>query len=302
MYIISYYVILCHLFYILFFFLFSYFFSSDFIFSIMSLIYQFVSIVFYYVGDSHPNLQKQTPILVLCAERWLSSVLGRQRSFVMSRGPCFIKPNQHSKLNDNYYTHCFILYLLFWLFDQYWAARNLDLRTAGQHTSNQWEVSCHCIKKKALIAGTCVQSMPFSFVLFALCHYFFILYLLFQKSKKVIWVRIPCIKPANWHIHHWELVSIHTKSIHDSIIKHQGLLSHGGSWRNRPIGIGLTDVRERSRQQFRLEPIGQCIKRPGNGSALFLPDVICNSEFDANLWNNWFTSVNSGVLIFSNFG
>ncbi len=70
----------------------------------------------------------------------------------------------------------FLFYLLFWMFDQDWAACNLDLRTAGQHASNLWEVSCHHIKKKALLAGIWAQYMPFSFVLFALCHYYFILY------------------------------------------------------------------------------------------------------------------------------
>ena len=88
-------------------------------------------------------------------------------------------------------------------------------------------------------------------------------------------------------------MSIRTKSIKDSIIKHQGLFSHGGSWRNRPIGIGLADVREPSSPQFRLEPIAQCIKSPGNGSALFLPDVICYSEVDTNLWQNWYNKHNT---------
>ncbi len=57
-----------------------------------------------------------------------------------------------------------ISYLFFSLFDQDWAAHNLSLCTAGQHVSNLWEASCHCIKKKALIAGTWAQFMPFSFV------------------------------------------------------------------------------------------------------------------------------------------
>ncbi len=174
------------------------------------------------------------------------------------------------------------------MFGQDWAACNLDLRTVGQHASNLWEVSCHCIKKKALIAGTWAQSMPYSFVLFALCQYYFILYVLFQKSKNVIWVHIHCRKLANWHIRDWGSVSIQTKSIKDSIIKHQGLFSHCGSWRNWPIRIGLADVREPSSRQFRLEPITQCINSHCNGSALFLPDVICDSEFDMNLWHNWY--------------
>jgi hypothetical protein len=101
--------------------------------------------------------------------------------------------------------------------------------------------------------------------------------------KNAIWVHIHCRKLANQHIHHWRSVSIQTKSIKDSITKHQSLFSDGGIWRNRPIGIGLADVREPSSPLFRLEPITQCINSLGNDSALFLPDVICNSEFDKNL-------------------
>ncbi len=58
------------------------------------------------------------------------------------------------------YALLFILYLLFWMSDQDWAARNLDLRTAGQHTTNLWEVSCHHFKKKALLAGTWPPMAP----------------------------------------------------------------------------------------------------------------------------------------------
>ncbi len=162
------------------------FFPLTFIFSIMSLLFQLFFLFFFIL----PGVRCvciliyrswQTPILVLSTERWLSSVLGCQRSFVINRAARFIKPSQHMKLNNNYFMHYFYLYLLFWMFGQDCAARNLDLRTAGHPASNLWEIPCHCIKKKALIAGTWAQSMPFSFVLFALCHYYFILYLLFQK-------------------------------------------------------------------------------------------------------------------------
>jgi hypothetical protein len=104
-----------------------------------------------------------------------------------------------------------------------------------------------------------------------------------KNQKNAIWVRIHCRKLDSWHIHHWQSVSIQTKSIKNSIIKHQVVFSHGGSWRDRPTGIGLADVRQPSSPQFRLEPIAQGIDSLGNGSALFLPDVICNSEFDTNL-------------------
>ncbi len=44
------------------------------------------------------------------------------------------------------------------------AACNLDLSTAGQHTTNLLEASCHQIKMKALLAVTWALFMPFSFV------------------------------------------------------------------------------------------------------------------------------------------
>ena len=76
-----------------------------------------------------------------------------------------------------------VLYLLFWMSVQDLAACYLDLCTAGRHTTNLREESCHHIKKKALLAITWAQFMPFSFVLFALYHYYLLLYALFQKSE-----------------------------------------------------------------------------------------------------------------------
>jgi hypothetical protein len=78
-----------------------------------------------------------------------------------------------------------VLYLLFWMSVHDSAACNFDLRTAGWHTSILWDVCCHHIKKKALLPVTWVQFMPFSFVLYALNHYYIILYLLFHESKTV---------------------------------------------------------------------------------------------------------------------
>jgi hypothetical protein len=86
-----------------------------------------------------------------------------------------------------------------------------------------------------------------------------LLYLLFQKSKNASWVSTHCRKLANRHIHHWGSVSIQTKSIKDSVTKHQSLLSHCGGWCSRPIGIGLVDVRKPSSTRFSLEPITRCI-------------------------------------------
>ena len=42
-----------------------------------------------------------------------------------------------------------VLYLLFRLSVQDFAAWNIDLRTVGQHAMILWDVSRHCIKKKA---------------------------------------------------------------------------------------------------------------------------------------------------------
>ena len=60
------------------------------------------------------------------------------------------------------YVLFFLLYWLFWLSDQDWAGCNLDLRTAGWHTMNLWDVSLHRIKKRALLSVTRAQFMPFT--------------------------------------------------------------------------------------------------------------------------------------------
>ncbi len=54
----------------------------------------------------------QTPILVLCAQRWLISLQQHQQSFGMTTGrqACFMKPSQHIQLNEDYYTHYFLYY------------------------------------------------------------------------------------------------------------------------------------------------------------------------------------------------
>jgi hypothetical protein len=76
---------------------------------------------------------------------------------------------------------------------------------------------------------------------------------------------IHCRKLANWHIHHRGSVSTQTKSIRDSNIKLQQAVSHAVSCRHLPIGIGLADVRQPSRTQFRFELITQSIESHGNG-------------------------------------
>ena len=82
-----------------------------------------------------------------------------------------------------------------------------------------------------------------------LYHY----YTYYFKIRNGVWVRFHCIKLANQHIHHKGSVSIQTKSIRDSIINLQQAVSHAVSFRNRPIQIGLSDVRQPCRTQSRLE-------------------------------------------------
>ncbi len=93
-------------------------------------------------------------------------------------------------------------------------------------------------------------------------------------------------KTCHWLIHHGGFESIQSKSIRNSIINLQRAVSNDVRFRNRPIGIGLADVRQPSRTQFRFEIITQSIDTRGNGCALFLPDVIGDSEIDKNLQNN----------------
>ncbi len=95
------------------------------------------------------------------------------------------------------YTLFLVLYLLFWTSVQDLAACNLnfDLRTAVWSTTNLWEVSCHSIKKKTLLAVAWAQFMRFSFVLFTLFTIISLLFaviLIISKIRNSIWV---CILP-----------------------------------------------------------------------------------------------------------
>jgi hypothetical protein len=108
------------------------------------------------------------------------------------------------------------------------------------------------------------------FYIISIMSLLFHIILIISEIKNAIWVHIHCKKLANLHIHHWGSVSIQTKSIKDSISKSQSLLSHCGSWCNRPIRIGLADVREPFSTQYRLELIRvtQCINSRCNRCAL----------------------------------
>ncbi len=57
-------------------------------------------------------------------------------------------------------------------------------------------------------------------------------------------------KLANWHISLRGSVSIQTKSIRDSILKHQSVFPHDVRCSSRPIWIGLAEVRKPTRTQF----------------------------------------------------
>ncbi len=98
------------------------------------------------------------------------------------------------------------------------------------------------------------------------------------KIRNGIWVDIHCRKLSNQHICHRRSVSIQTMSIRDSIINLPQALSHGVSFRNRPIRIGLADVRQPRCTQFRFELITQSIYSRGNDWVLFLPVVIRDSK------------------------
>jgi hypothetical protein len=105
------------------------------------------------------------------------------------------KPSQHIWLNEDYYTH----YLFYYTYYFACLARieQLVTSTAGRHTTIQLEVSCHGIKKQALLAVIWAQVMPFSFVSFTVYHYYFLLFSLFQNSI----MQLGCIFTAeNWPI------------------------------------------------------------------------------------------------------
>ncbi len=86
------------------------------IFFLMSLLFQLFFLLFLIMSGVQVHIpiyrSWQAPILVLCADLWLSSVLGCQQSFVINRRARFIKPSHHLKLNNNYYMHYFYIILI----------------------------------------------------------------------------------------------------------------------------------------------------------------------------------------------
>ncbi len=77
---------------------------------------------------------------------------------------------------------CFILIIL--VSDQDWAACYFDLRTAGQHTTNLWEVSCHWIKKKALLAGIWAQILAIFFCIIRIMPLLLSYYTYYFRNQK----------------------------------------------------------------------------------------------------------------------
>ncbi len=86
---------------------------------------------------------------------------------------------------------------------------------------------------KALLAVEWALLMTFSFVLYTLFHYYVTIILVISKIRIGTWVCIHCRKLANQHIHHRESVSIQTKSIRYSTIKHQSVFPYYVSCSNR---------------------------------------------------------------------
>ncbi len=233
----------------------------------------------------------QTPILVLCAEWWLISVQEHLQCFGMNRRALFIKISQDVQLNEDYNTH----YLFYYTYHFECLTRIAQLVTSidalQADIQRIYEVyNAMESRRKLFLLSQGPNSCPF-FCIIHIMSLLFAIMLMISKLETAIWVRIHCRKLANPHIHHRWSVSIQPKSINDSIRKHQSVFSHWGSCLNHPIGpirLGLTDELQTTR--FKL--IAQCIDSHGNGSAFFLPDVICNSEINQNLHNNWHNQYN----------
>ncbi len=86
-----------------------YFFYYD---TIMTLLYLLFLLLFLIISGVRVPIERswQTPILVLCAKRWLISVQERQQCFVMNGRACFINISQHIQLYKDCSTYCFFYY------------------------------------------------------------------------------------------------------------------------------------------------------------------------------------------------
>jgi hypothetical protein len=132
--------------------------------------------------------------------------------------------------------------------------------------------------------------MAFPFVLYALIHYYLLLYLLFHKLETAFGCVFIAENLSNGTSTTGDqLVLKPTASQTQSSISSM-LLPMMSVAATGPIRIGLEDVRQPRRTQFRLELITQIIDIRGNGCALFLPDVIGagDSDIDTNLQNNMY--------------
>ncbi len=82
------------------------------------------------------------------------------------------------------------------------AACNLNLHTAGRHTTNLWGASCHRIKKNTLLAVTRVLFRPFWTVLYTLFHYYITIIRIISKSE----MAFGCVFIADHYYLGWALV------------------------------------------------------------------------------------------------
>ena len=138
-----------------------------------------------YVRLCHPNFQEQADAVSRPMRRAMTDKCPGAAAELwddQASSLCEAK-STYSGEQGLLYALCLVLYLLFQMSVQDLAACNLNLRTAGRYTLILWDVSCHHINKKALLPVTWAQFMPFSFVLYALFHYYVLLYLLMHKSE-----------------------------------------------------------------------------------------------------------------------
>ena len=187
----SYYITIISLLYVLFFLWFFLLYHSRLLFHcIISLLYHYYTDYFTinsdYIRVSHPNFQEladadSRPMRPAMTDKCPGAAATWKLWGDQASSLCEAKPT-YSCEQRLLYALFLGLYLLFWMSVQDLAACNLDLRTAGRHTSILWDVSCHHINKKALLHAMWAQFMPFSFVLYALNHYYILLYLLFGSG------------------------------------------------------------------------------------------------------------------------
>ena len=249
MYIIPYYFTIISLLYVLFFLLF--FLLFHYYSTIILIIFP---IIFDYFRGSHPNFEEladnnSRPTLQAMTDKCPGAPATLQNERASS---LYEARSTYSAEKRLLYALFLVLYLLFWISVQDCAACNLYLGTAGRLRTNLWEVSCHRIKKKALLAITWAHFMPFSFVLYALYHYYLLLYALFQKSEtgfgcEFIAEKLPISTSTTGDQRAYKPIASGT----------QPSSTKASSPTMSDAATGLADVRQPTRTQFRFELITQ---------------------------------------------